>query len=273
MREVSRQQVVQALLELGVHPGDRLLVHSAVQFLGTPRDRETYSPGVGMYLAALQEVLGPTGTLAVPAFNFAFARGEPFDPLTTPSVGMGAFSEYVRQQPGVLRTSHPLQSLAVMGPLAAELAMRDTPSAFDSGSAFEGLLHLGFKILLLGAEVNAVSLVHYSEQRATVPYRYWKQFTGLVHRGDGWQEHTCRMYVRDLEINPQLDLHPVQQRLEQHSRWQSVGLNYGRLSLCLATDFVAATDRLLADDPWALVANRDSALDLSLNKSTLNFRG
>jgi len=273
VKAVTQRQVVQTLQELGISPGDRLLVHSAVQFLGKPQDDEGRVQGVGMYLAALQEVLGLDGMLAVPAFNFAFVRGEPFDPDTTPSDGMGAFSEHVRQQPGARRTSHPLQSLAVLGPLASDMAGCDTSSAFDPGSAFERLLDLGFKILLLGADVNAISLVHYTEQRAGVPYRYWKQFSGRVRQGQSWQERTYRMYVRDLELNPTLDLHPVQRRLEQQGRWLSAGLNYGRVSCCLAADFVAAADSLLADDPWVLVANRDSAQDLFLQKSTLNFRG
>jgi aminoglycoside 3-N-acetyltransferase len=272
VREISPQQVVQVLQAVGVQPGDRLLVHSAVQFLGKPKNEPT-SPAVWMYLAAIQDVLGGDGTLAVPAFNFSFARGEPFDSRSTPSAGMGAFSEFVRQQPGSMRTPHPMQSLAVLGPLAADLAGRDTPSAFDPGSAFERLLDLGFKLLLLGADVNAVSLVHYSEQRAAVPYRYWKRFTGRVRQGDDWQERTYSMYVRDLEVDPQLDLKPVQTRLEQDERWRSVAVNYGFVSLCLAVDFVAAADQLLAKDPWVLVSNRDRAQDNYLQKSTLNFRG
>jgi aminoglycoside N3'-acetyltransferase len=273
VKAVTQRQVVQALQALGLSTGDRLLVHSAVQFLGKPQDDEGRIQGVGLYLAAIQEVLGSDGTLAVPAFNFAFARGEPFDPNATPSDGMGAFSEYVRQQPGVRRSMHPLQSLAVLGPLGADLAGRDTSSAFDPGSAFERLLDLEFKLLLLGADVNAISLVHYSEQRAGVPYRYWKQFSGRVRQAQSWQECTYRMYVRDLDLNPTLDLHPVQRLLEQQGRWLSAGLNYGQVSCCLASDFVAATDKLLAEDPWVLVANRETAQDLFLQKSTLNFRG
>ena len=37
------------------------------------------------------------------------------DPASTPSVDMGVFSELVRQQPAALRTTHPMQSLAVLG--------------------------------------------------------------------------------------------------------------------------------------------------------------
>jgi aminoglycoside N3'-acetyltransferase len=167
---------------------------------------------------------------------------------------MGVFSEYVRQHPAALRTPHPLQSLAVIGRYAADLAGRDTLSAFDPGSAFERMLELDFKLLLLGADVQAVSMVHYSEQRAGVPYRYWKDFTGEVKIPTGWETRTYRMYARDLELNPQLDLRPIQKALEQRGRWRQVALNYGQVAACRLKDFVQAADELLAKDPRALVS-------------------
>jgi aminoglycoside 3-N-acetyltransferase len=249
MLEVTKAQMIAALQAVGIEPSNNLLVHSAVQFLGRPVG------GIDMYLQALRATIGPGGTLAVPAFNFAFARGERYDPRSTPSDAMGVFSEYVRQQPEARRTQHPLSSLALFGPLAAELASLDTPGAYDPGSAFERLLEMDFKLLLLGASVQAVSMVHYSEQRLNVPYRYWKDFSGLVHTHRGWEPRSYRMFARDLEIDPQLDLNPIEMRLRDLGLWREMPLNYGFLSACRLADFVAATDALLAADPWALVAN------------------
>jgi aminoglycoside N3'-acetyltransferase len=246
VQQVTREQLAAALRDLGVAPGDGLLVHSAVQYLGRPLG------GVGMYLEALAQA----GTIAAPAFNFAFARGEPYDPQTTPSAGMGAFSEYVRQRPEAQRTPHPMQSLAAIGAHAADLAQRDTPSAFDPGSAFERLLELDFKLLLLGADIQSVSMLHYSEQRANVPYRYWKEFRGQVNTPTGWQERVYRMFVRDMEIDARIELYPVQAVLQRRGLWAAARLNYGALSLCRLADFVAVVDEFLARDPWSLVVNR-----------------
>ncbi len=52
MQEVTRQQVTTCLKTLGIAPGDGLLVHSAVQFLGRPVG------GLQMYLDAIQEAIG-----------------------------------------------------------------------------------------------------------------------------------------------------------------------------------------------------------------------
>jgi aminoglycoside 3-N-acetyltransferase len=143
-----------------------------------------------------------------------------------------------------------------LGHYAADLAGRDTLSAFDPGSAFERMLELDFKLLLLGADSRATSMFHYCEQRANVPYRYWKDFTGPVRTAAGWQTRTYRMFVRDLELNPQLTLDPVVADLQARGEWSSASLNYGQITVCRLADFVLAAGRCLAEDPWSLVMNR-----------------
>jgi aminoglycoside N3'-acetyltransferase len=248
--ELTYGQLSDVLHAVGVQAGDALLIHSALQLLGRPQG------GMQMVLDCLLEVIGPQGTLGVPAFPFTFNRGIDYDPAATPSKGMGAFSEFVRQQPNAKRTTHPMQSLALIGEEAADLAQRDTQSAFDEGSAFDRMVQLGFKLLLLGADIQAASIVHYSEQRAQVPYRYWKDFSGRIKIGDQWHTRIYRMFVRDLDLDPELRLSPIQRQLESQRLWHSSFLNFGEIACCRLTDFVVAADSLLAADPWALVANR-----------------
>ena len=247
MKQVHLEQIVTALESVGLKPGDDVLVHAALQFLGQPVG------GPQIYLQALQEVLGPGGTIAVPTFNFEFARGVPYDPIATPSDGMGVLAETVRRHPEAHRSLHPMQSVALLGPQAADLASRDTPSAFDPDSAFGGLLALDFQVLLLGAELKAVSMVHYCEQQAGVPYRKWKDFSGQVHTDQGWEQRTYRMYVRDLETNPRLTLDEVEKILKDQGHWHAVPLNYGQVVRLRMANYVAIIDEMLATDPWALV--------------------
>ena len=265
MREVTAKQIQAALTQVDIQPGDGLLVHAAIHYLGRPADgMETYYQALYRALEGTPEQGDPAegehilrhGTLAVPAFNFGFARGAAYHPQETPSVGMGVFAEYIRQRPDAQRTSHPMQSMAMVGRYASDLAGRDTVSAFDNGSAFERLLELDFKLLLLGADIQAVSLLHLSEQRSGVPYRYWKDFSGQVYTPHGWEERTYRMYARDLELDPHIELYPVQAVLEESKQWRSVQLNYGQVASCRLRDFVQAVDEFLAGDPWSLVTNR-----------------
>lgn len=264
MREITTDQLVEALESLGMTAGQGVIAHSAMQFLGRPAD------GMLTYLKALSQVLNfpvpsqeiphlankPTGTLVVPTFNFGFARGLPYDPQETPAEGVGAFSEYVRRLPEARRSRHPLQSLAAIGADADLLSRADTPGAFDSGSAFELTLDLDYNILLLGCDIQAVTLLHYSEQRAGVPYRYWKEFSGEIVFAEVITRHTYRMYARNLELNPLLEIYAIQDVLEQRDQWHQTPLNYGQISLFKARHFVSAVDELLRQDPWIFVTNR-----------------
>ena len=255
MREVTQEQVAETLAQLGIQPGDGLLVHSAVQFLGRP------AGGLQIYLDALLDTIGSSGTLVVPTFNFDFTQGVPYDPAQTPSRDMGAFSEFVRLQPQARRTLHPMQSIAAIGCHAEDLAFRDTPSAFGPGSAFERMLELDFKLLLLGADARAVSMFHYCEQRCNVPYRYWKEFSGQVRTAAGWQTRAYQLYVRhqimqgEARLQPELTLDPVVEWMQARRQWRSLPLNYGSLTTCRLRAFVAGVDRFLTEDPWSLVTN------------------
>lgn len=250
MNEVTRDQVAECLRQVGVRAGESVLVHAAIQYLGRP------SGGVGLYFEAFRTVLGDEGTVVVPTFNFGFARGVPFDRANTPSEEMGVFAEYVRCLPGARRTPHPLQSVAAVGPHAEDLAGRDTPSAFDPGSAFERMLELDFRMVMLGAGIKVASIVHYSEQKQAVPYRHWKDFAGTLVEEGLSRPARYRMFARDLELDPKMDFTPVQTALEANGRWREVILNYGRVSACPLREVVAAADEILAQDPWALVGNR-----------------
>lgn len=249
MLETNLNQVIDTLGAVGLQQGDGVIVHSALHFLGRP------TGGLETYLNAFHEVLGAQGTLAVPTFTFGFARGEPFDRQNTPSSGMGVFSEYIRLHPEARRTTHPLQSIAVIGRHRDDLTERDTLCAFDDGSAFDRMLELGFKLVLLGAGIQAASMVHYCEQRLPVPYRYWKDFTGSWRDGAVEEQRTYRMFARDLQINPQLALTPIEFALKETKGWREAALGYGKVCACTLADFVKQTNRLLHADAWALVGN------------------
>lgn len=250
MKSVSINQVRECLQAIGISRNDGLLVHSAVQFLGRPLD------GIKMFHDAIFSIIGPDGTLAVPTFSFSFNATRKFDPQVTPSEKMGVFSELIRNLPGATRTLHPMQSLAVIGKMALELSAKDTASAFDPGSAFEEMIQRNFKILLLGADIKAISVIHYSEQRAKVPYRYWKEFPGEIMIDGVWRHRTYKMFVRDLKIDPQLGINQIQAELQRRGQWNSVDLNYGKIASCRMQDFVKLADEMLARDPWVFVSNK-----------------
>ena len=94
----------------------------------------------------------------------------PFDPLTTPSLGMGVVADTFWRLPGVLRSDSP-HAFAAIGPRAADITAPhppDVPHGLNSpiGRVYE----LDGQVLLLGVGHDANTTVHLAENLAGVRY-------------------------------------------------------------------------------------------------------
>jgi aminoglycoside 3-N-acetyltransferase len=151
-----------ALRQLGVEPGDKLLVHSSLRLLGWVKG------GADAVIDAVLSAVGETGTVMMPAFTFPPV--EIFDPTSSPTT-MGAIAEAFLKRPGVIRSIHPTHSVSVWGAHKDRLAAEhETATALGVGSPVHQILAEGGDIILLGVGHWANSAVHVAEAIARVPY-------------------------------------------------------------------------------------------------------
>ncbi|MFG2678071.1 aminoglycoside N(3)-acetyltransferase [Streptomyces sp. NPDC048392] len=181
---VTRGTIGTGLRELGVRTGDTLLAHSSLSSLGW------VCGGPVAVVQALLDVLGPGGTLVVPTqtgdlsdpalwtsppvpedwWDTVRAAMPPFDPLITPSRGVGVLPETVRTWPGARRSAHPQTSFAALGARAAEVvADHATDCRLGERSPLAVLERLAARVLLLGAGYKACTAFHLAEYRITSP--------------------------------------------------------------------------------------------------------
>ena len=224
-----RQQTLAAdLRALGLAAGDIVLVHCAMRSVGPVEG------GIPALAAAFREVLGPAGTLVVPAqtpnnsvssaaYRAATAgmtaaqrrdyeKEMPgFHRKRTPSFGVGAFAEYVRRFPGSVRSGHPQTSFSALGARAAELMrVHDLRSHLGERSPLAALEAAGAKTMLLGVGYESCTAMHLAEYRRRHPPAM-RLYRCYVHRGRSGRK---RWEFRA----PQLDATPfgaIGQQLEQ----------------------------------------------------------
>lgn len=134
-----------------------IMVHCSLNDL-----QPMYIGGSKELLDALIELCGPERTLAMPAFFFGGAKGDPvayyrarpvFDVRRQPSE-MGLLSELFRRRENVRRSLHPTASVCALGPLAEELVAGHhvAKTTFGEGTPFALMAEKRTAILGIGTE-------------------------------------------------------------------------------------------------------------------------
>ena len=142
-------EVVEACRQVGFKRGDVIFAQVEIEVLCSQGQGLNEEDLFHVFYDALMEVMGPEGSLLVPAFSFSFCRGEIYDPGKSPSQ-LGSFNERFRQKHGVKRSSDPILSVAGIGPHVDTLFKGLPHDCLGKGSFFQRLVPLGAKILTIG---------------------------------------------------------------------------------------------------------------------------
>lgn len=167
-RRSTIEHIAEQVRSLGVAPGDRIFVHTAL------RKTKIHPDDVPKLFAAYREVLGPEGALFFPTHTYS-CRGAvtcpPFHPDLRCDRSIGIWPELARKEPGVIRSSNPTHSAAGIGKDAAEiLAGHDRVQPVGEDSPLDRLRKAGGKVLLIGCGFESCTLLHLAEYYADVPY-------------------------------------------------------------------------------------------------------
>lgn len=180
------------LKQLGVKEGDVLMVHAGLRALGPVRG------GAAEVVRALQASVGPQGTLVAyvdfePFFDTddeeEVARMPEFDPLTArAALDHGVLHETMRTWPGAMRSAHPDAGVVAIGE-RAQWFVEPHPFlyGYGPGTPFERVVQAGAKVLMLGAPLDTITLLHYAEHMATIPDKRVLRYRRLMPGGK-WME-------------------------------------------------------------------------------------
>jgi aminoglycoside 3-N-acetyltransferase len=201
----TRESIAAQLAVLGLRPGDVVLLHTSLSALGW------VCGGATAVVAAFLDLLGADGTLVVPAqtprnrdpatwtdpalppqmWPHIREHLPAFDPLLTPSDGMGAVAERVRTWPGAHRSAHPQSSFAGVGARAVALLDDHDPAChLGERSPLARLERAEAKVVLLGVGYDRCTAFHLAEYR--VPHPPTRAYTCVVRTSSGrcWTTYT-----------------------------------------------------------------------------------
>jgi aminoglycoside 3-N-acetyltransferase len=224
------------LLDLGVRPGGALMVHPALRPFGlVPGGPETIIRG-------LLSVLGPEGTLLMPALSYetVIPQNPVFDVLQTPAC-VGAVAEAYRRRPGTRRSLHPTHSVCAVGPLAGALLPPHAEDTTPCGprSPFRRLPEFDGQILMLACGLIYNTSMHAIEETVVPPYlfdppilytltdedgrTFQKEYT--PHNFVGWQQRYDRVagLLNEPALRSRLVADAESHLIEAPTLWQLAG--------------------------------------------------
>jgi aminoglycoside N3'-acetyltransferase len=258
VKEISTREAVRQLRQLGVTPGDVLLVHTSFRAV------RPIEGGPSGLIDALRDAVGPDGTIVMPSWTSS--DDEIFDPALTPSSpDLGIVADTFWRMAGVLRSDHPFAFAA-----AGREAARITGDPFDvpphsPRSSIARVHELDGRVLLLGVGHDANTTIHLAEILGGAPYRVPKHITierdGRPVRIDyGENDHCCQRFALADEWLRERRLQIEGQVGHAHAR------------LMRARDVVRVTCERLAADPLVFLHSTDAGCE-ECDEARFSLRG
>jgi aminoglycoside 3-N-acetyltransferase len=170
------------LASLGVQPGGMLMVHAGLRSLGP------ITGGVNVLVQALLDTLGPSGTLVayVDVEWFFDSEDEPEVPVFDKRIAHaardhGILHEVIRTWPGALRSDHPDAGVVAIGACAEWIT---SPHPFQygygEGTPLARVVEAQGSVLMLGAPLDAITLLHHAEHKARIAGKRIRRYRRLM---------------------------------------------------------------------------------------------
>jgi len=191
MRKTSKYQIIDCLQSLRIPKNKIYVIHSSLLPFGI------IEGGVRGMMDCIWHVLGPDPTILMPTFTFSFGKTRVWS-LTDTRSETGVLTEHFRVQNLLKRTVHPFHSLSASGPHESDFLQCECLSSFGGGSPFDVLSKKNAYNIAMGVGfIGGASFVHHAEEVMKVPYRFYKEFPGLVALEHGIEAgKTFKMFCR-----------------------------------------------------------------------------
>ena len=243
---LDRRTLAAAFRELGLEPGDGVIVHSSFRSL-RPVDG-----GPEAVIDALLDAVGERGNLMLPTFNYTTPLPEPYYDADATPCRTGIIPELGRRRPGAVRSLHPTHSVAVIGPDADALT-RDHLSvrAIGAGSPIDRLAKAGGKVLLVGVGHISNSTVHVAEEYAAIPKVSWYDPLPDVkmRMPDG------RVVLHPLDASPSCSaaFGAAEHALRRRGRIRDLRIGPARCQLMTGRDVIELVGEIIEEKPDVLL--------------------
>ncbi|WP_017752669.1 AAC(3) family N-acetyltransferase [Clostridium tyrobutyricum] len=249
-KDINKEDFKRALKKLGIVTGDTIFVHSDIMVFGRLLSKNRNKFFTCM-LDSIKETVGEEGVIIMPTFSYSFCNNDIFDVENTKGT-VGVLNEFFRKSKDTQRTVHPIFSCSIWGSRKNEFTNVSMDS-FGMESIFDKLYKNNGKLVFLGADFHSCTYLHYIEQSFAVPYRYIKNFKGIIKDGNHQYNTSCKFYVRYLDKNVVLETNRLKDNLLKRDIMKSVKVGAGTILAVNAQKLYSTVFKLLKEDIFYLL--------------------
>lgn len=199
----------------GLKEGDKVWISSDLKRLLYACIEAGDDTDLNVFIDGIIDIIGPTGTILIPTFNWDFCKGKTFDYKKTPCK-TGSLGKVALKRPDFRRTKHPIYSFAIWGADKDELCEKDYKSSFGYESPFTYCKDHNAKNIFIDVECqHSFTFVHYVEEQVGISYRYLKDFTAdYIDENGDISTRTYSMNVRDLSEDIFITIYPFEEEFK-----------------------------------------------------------
>lgn len=217
-------------------------------YLGVDEDTAA-SSGIDL----ICDTVGPHRTLVMPTYTFAFPRERIYD-LKRSKPETGKIPEKFITRPGVRRTRQPVNSYALLGPLAEEAMNLKCTTAWGDDGLMGWLETYNARQIVLGVPWKYCGYFHRGEEVVQIPYRYYKRFSGrLLDDGEDLGDCEETMFVRSLTALSDYDSSCVPKLMAQRNCIVKPAGGSAMVQSALTQDILKCQVDLMRADPYVYV--------------------
>lgn len=188
------QNLKNILHTLNPHQNPYMVIHASLLPF-----RKIENP-LELSLNVIMDYANETGTTVfLPTFSFKSCKTGYFNPKTTVSE-TGLLSEEFRKKTGVLRGTHPIDSYAAFGRDKERCIEFFGSHLHGKGSASDFFHQKNALIVGWGATLSYFTIFHYYEFQCNVPYRFPKNFEGVIDQDGKLSDYKFTFLVRDYDL-------------------------------------------------------------------------
>lgn len=227
-----------------------LYIHSSLKF-GFPNPVLKKKELLEAILVVIKS-LGVKNVL-MPTFTFSFCNNKHYDPANSAS-RMGVLNEFFRKQEGVIRSSDPLMSTALLGE-DIDLVLNIGHSSCGANSTFDKLRHRNnVKFLFLGPKIgDCMTYMHYLEWLYDIDFRYERRFVGEIIINDISRFEEYDLFCRYNGTTPNAETYTYEQQMYDDGDALIEPFGDGTISIVEEKKAAIAYKRFLDKDPHFFV--------------------